>query len=49
MFLDSGEPAVGSSQPETSTTSNGEVSEGVSTAAGVAAVKPETSGTQGKS
>ena len=44
MCLDSGEPAVGSSQPETSTSSNGEVSEGGSTTVLKAAVIPETSG-----
>lgn len=40
---DSGEPAVGSSQPETSTSSNGEVSEGGSTTVLKTAVIPETS------
>ncbi|XP_068705462.1 serrate RNA effector molecule homolog isoform X3 [Montipora foliosa] len=40
---DSGEPAVGSSQPETSTSSNGEVTEGGAATELKTAVEPETS------
>lgn len=44
FYEDSGEPAVGSTQPEMSTCGNGEVTEGGASAELVTSVKPETSG-----
>lgn len=44
FYEDSGEPAVGSTQPEMSACGNGEVTEGGASAELATSVKPETSG-----